>query len=142
MSFASILRSRIPSKFASTLSSPWAFSPSVIPKPLLAVGATQQTTLPQIIRSVWIEVVRQVPSEDPNKPGQMEFEDVDLADMRMVKALRAETPLRRRPNFVRHEKQWQRRKRLKMERRYMRLEEGVKELKAYIKFKQDNKPDW
>ena len=49
-------------------------------------------------------------------------------------------PLRRRPNFVRHEKEWMRRKRLKMERRYLRMQEGVEELKAYIKFKQDNKP--
>jgi hypothetical protein len=51
-------------------------------------------------------------------------------------------PLRRRPNFVRHEKKWMRRKRMKMERRYLRLQEGVDELKAYIKFKQDNKPDY
>ena len=51
-------------------------------------------------------------------------------------------PLRRRTNFVRHEKQWMRRKRMKMERRYLRLQEGVEELKAYIKFKQDNKPGY
>jgi hypothetical protein len=31
---------------------------------------------------------------------------------------------------------------MKMERRYLRLQEGVEELKAYIKFKQDNKPDY
>ena len=53
-----------------------------------------------------------------------------------------QAPLRKRPNFVRHEKKWMRRKRLKMERRYLRLQEGVYELKAYIKFKQDNKPDY
>jgi hypothetical protein len=46
-------------------------------------------------------------------------------------------PLRRRIRFVRHEKGWMRRKRLKMERRYLRLQEGVEELKAYIKFKQE-----
>ena len=46
-------------------------------------------------------------------------------------------PLRRRMRFVRHEKGWMRRKRLKMERRYLRLQEGVEELKAYIKFKQE-----
>jgi hypothetical protein len=39
-------------------------------------------------------------------------------------------PLRRRPNFVRHEKEWMRRKRMKMERRYLRLQEGVDELKV------------
>lgn len=32
-----------------------------------------------------------------------------------------------------------RRKRLKMEKRYLRLQEGVHELKAFIKFKQDNR---
>ena len=48
-------------------------------------------------------------------------------------------PLRRRMRFVRHEKGWMRRKRLKMERRYLRLQEGVEELKAYIKFKQEYK---
>lgn len=41
--------------------------------------------------------------------------------------------------FVRHEKGWMRRKRLKMERRYSRLQEGVEELKAYIQFKQEYK---
>lgn len=56
--------------------------------------------------------------------------------------LHPEAPLRRRPNFVRHEKKWMRRKRTKMERRYLRLQEGVEELKAYIKFKQDNKPHY
>ena len=49
-------------------------------------------------------------------------------------------PLRRRPRFVRHEKGWMRRKRLKMERRYSRLQEVVEELKAYIQFKQEYKP--
>ena len=51
-------------------------------------------------------------------------------------------PLRRKPNFARHEKGWMRRKRLKAQKRYLRLQEGVNELKAYIQFKQDNKPEW
>eukprot|EP00970_Alexandrium_tamarense_P009861 scaffold1967_cov199-Alexandrium_tamarense.AAC.43 len=42
------------------------------------------------MRSVWQEVIRQVPSEDPNKAGSMTFEDPDLADMRMGRANRAE----------------------------------------------------
>jgi hypothetical protein len=41
-------------------------------------------------RSVWSEVVRQIPSDDPNKVGQLTFEDPDLADARMLRALRAE----------------------------------------------------
>ena len=32
----------------------------------------------------------QVPSEDPNKVGKLTFEDPDLADTRMVRAVRAE----------------------------------------------------
>ena len=43
-----------------------------------------------ISRSVWSEVIRQVPSDDPNKAGQMTFEDPDLADSRMLRAVRAE----------------------------------------------------
>eukprot|EP00579_Thalassiosira_antarctica_P000924 CAMPEP_0201865562 /NCGR_PEP_ID=MMETSP0902-20130614/408_1 /ASSEMBLY_ACC=CAM_ASM_000551 /TAXON_ID=420261 /ORGANISM="Thalassiosira antarctica, Strain CCMP982" /LENGTH=133 /DNA_ID=CAMNT_0048390343 /DNA_START=39 /DNA_END=440 /DNA_ORIENTATION=+ len=133
MSLASILlRSRFPSTIASSpLSSSWAAA---------VVGG--QSLLPQQIRSVWIEVIRQVPSEDPNKAGQLTFEDPDLADARMFRAMRAEAPLRRKPNFSRHEKGWMRRKRLKAQKRYLRLQEGVNELKAYIQFKQDNKPEW
>jgi len=41
-------------------------------------------------RSIWTEVVRQIPSEDPQRAGQMTFEDVDVADMRIARALRAE----------------------------------------------------
>ena len=41
-------------------------------------------------RSVWQEVIRQVPSDDPNKVGKLTFEDPDLADTRMVRAMRAE----------------------------------------------------
>eukprot|EP00571_Detonula_confervacea_P006808 CAMPEP_0172315424 /NCGR_PEP_ID=MMETSP1058-20130122/25144_1 /TAXON_ID=83371 /ORGANISM="Detonula confervacea, Strain CCMP 353" /LENGTH=135 /DNA_ID=CAMNT_0013029501 /DNA_START=1 /DNA_END=408 /DNA_ORIENTATION=+ len=135
MSLASILlRSRLPATVASPLSS-WAL-PTV---QRAVVGACP--ALPQI-RSVWQEVIRQVPSEDPQKVGQLTFEDPDLADARMLRANRSEAPLRRRPNFVRHEKGWMRRKRQKMERRFLRLQEGVDELKAYIKFKQENKPEY
>ncbi|KAL3796326.1 hypothetical protein ACHAWO_008995 [Cyclotella atomus] len=90
-------------------------------------------------RSVWQEVIRRIPSEDPQKAGQMTFEDVDVSDMRIGRALRAEAPLRKRTKFLRHEKGWMRRKRLKMETRYLRLQEGVDQLKSYIKFKQENK---
>ena len=46
-----------------------------------------------ISRSVWSEVIRQVPSDDPNKAGQLTFEDPDLADARMSRAVRAEGEL-------------------------------------------------
>ena len=49
-------------------------------------------------------------------------------------------PLRRRKKFLRHEKGWMRRKRMKMERRHLRLHEQVEELKTFIKFKQDYRP--
>ena len=32
-----------------------------------------------------------MPSEDPQRQGQMTFEDVDLADMRIVRATKAES---------------------------------------------------
>jgi hypothetical protein len=41
-------------------------------------------------RSAWQEVIRRIPSEDPQKAGQMTFEDVDVSDMRIGRALRAE----------------------------------------------------
>lgn len=134
MSLASILlRSRLPVTGASPLSS-WAVQRAV-------VGAFCPSALPQI-RSVWSEVIRQVPSEDPQKAGQLTFEDPDLADIRMLRANRSERPLRSKPNFVRHEKGWMRRKRQKMQKRFLRLQEGVNELKTYIKFKQENKPEY
>mmetsp|Transcript_826 Transcript_826/g.1355 ORF Transcript_826/g.1355 Transcript_826/m.1355 type:complete len:153 (-) Transcript_826:52-510(-) len=152
MSLASILlRSRLPSAIASSplLASSWT---SMLPQRAAAVAAASAASAglngrlsssPQIRNSgVMIEVIRQVPSDDPNKAGQLTFEDPDLADARMKRQNRAEMPLRRKPNFARHEKGWQRRKRLKMEKRYLRLKEGVDELKNYIQFKQDNKPEW
>ena len=39
---------------------------------------------------MWSEVIRQVPSDDPSKAGQLTFEDPDLADTRMLRAVRAE----------------------------------------------------
>lgn len=86
--------------------------------------------------------IKQIPSDDPNKAGQLTFEDAEVADARMLRAHRAEAPLRRKPVGKRHEKAWMRRKREKMEKRYRSLEEGVYELKNYIKFKQENKPDY
>lgn len=56
-------------------------------------GAATAATAPiitQHTRSVWSEVIRQIPSDDPNKAGQLTFEDPDLADTRMLRALRAE----------------------------------------------------
>jgi hypothetical protein len=79
LSFASIISSRLSSTATCTLS--WALP-------------TLQRSLPVVqtiqFRSVWQEVVRQVPSEDPQRQGQMTFEDVDLADMRIGRAARAE----------------------------------------------------
>lgn len=37
-------------------------------------------------RSVWLEVIRQIPSDDPNRRGELTFENPDLADMRMRRA--------------------------------------------------------
>eukprot|EP01082_Thalassiosira_pseudonana_P007487 g6548.t1 g6548 contig23:717965-718530(-) len=133
MSFISIIRSRLTTTCRTSLS--LMFPTATVQRAV----ASKQSSIQ--MRSVWQEVIRQVPSEDPNKAGSMTFEDPDLADMRMGRANRAEAPLRRRTKFVRHEKGWMQRKRLKMERRYLRLQEGVEEMKNYIKFKQDNRPE-
>ena len=38
----------------------------------------------------WQEVIRQIPSDDPNMVGKLVFEDPDLADTRMLRSMRAE----------------------------------------------------
>ena len=96
MSLASILRSRLSSSVAPLISWTAARSRSVsgilncntsIIPPLMS-GSNNN-----ISRSVWSEVIRQVPSDDPNKAGQLTFEDPDLADARMSRAIRAEGKL-------------------------------------------------
>lgn len=59
--------------------------------PTTSLASTLLPSRPSIqSRSVWQEVIRQVPSDDPQKAGQMVFEDVDVADMRIGRAMRAE----------------------------------------------------
>ena len=88
MSLASILRTRFPSTIP-TLSS-WTLRP--IQRVVgVGIGNFKLLSSPQIRRSgVWLEVIRQVPSEDPNRAGQLTFEDPDLADMRVNRVMRAE----------------------------------------------------
>lgn len=69
MSLLSIIRRGLP-----TTRTPW------IPYRLPAIQS----------RSVWGEMVRLIPSDDPQKAGQMTFEDVDVTDMRIGRAARAE----------------------------------------------------
>ena len=94
MSLASILRPRLSSSVAPLIS--WAArsrsvsgihncNTSIIPS-LMSGGSNNISSS----RSVWSEVIRQVPSDDPNKAGQLTFEDPDLADSRMLRAVRAE----------------------------------------------------
>jgi hypothetical protein len=42
------------------------------------------------IRSVFSEVIRQIPSDDPKKQGKLTFEDPDLADARIGRNIRGE----------------------------------------------------
>ncbi len=42
------------------------------------------------IRSVFSEVIRQIPSDDPQKQGALTFEDPDLADARIGRNIRGE----------------------------------------------------
>uniref|UniRef100_A0A7S2KT48 Uncharacterized protein n=1 Tax=Skeletonema marinoi TaxID=267567 RepID=A0A7S2KT48_9STRA len=147
MSLATIAFSRLATKIITPLS--WAASSSSVATPSSTIGSAflqrsgvlvgSQYQLSSI-RSVFSEVIRQVPSDDPQKQGMLTFEDPDLADARIVRNIRGESPLRRRKKFLRHEKGWMRRKRMKMERRHLRLHEQVEELKTFIKFKQDYRP--
>ena len=45
------------------------------------------------IRSVFSEVIRQIPSDDPQKQGALTFEDPDLADARIGRNIRGECKL-------------------------------------------------
>ena len=176
MSLATIAFSRLATKIITPLS--WAASSSVAtPSSTIGSAFLQRSGVVgsqyqlSSIRSVFSEVIRQVPSDDPQKQGMLTFEDPDLADARIVRNIRGEckwheigvlgdclhttcahififyfqlsiitAPLRRRKKFLRHEKGWMRRKRMKMERRHLRLHEQVEELKTFIKFKQDYRP--
>eukprot|EP00984_Skeletonema_dohrnii_P017254 scaffold7812_cov109-Skeletonema_dohrnii-CCMP3373.AAC.2 len=144
MSLATIAFSRLATKIITPLS--WAASSATTPSTTIGSTFLQRSGLVgsqyqlSSIRSVFSEVIRQVPSDDPQKQGMLTFEDPDLADARIVRNIRGESPLRRRKKFLRHEKGWMRRKRMKMERRHLRLHEQVEELKAYIKFKQEWRP--
>ena len=98
MSLASLLRSRLSSSVAPliswttvrsrSISGIYNFNTSIIPS-LMSGGSNNISSS----RSVWSEVIRQVPSDDPNKAGQLTFEDPDLADSRMLRAVRAEGKL-------------------------------------------------
>ena len=84
MSLATALRARVPA-VSSALTS-WAL-------PSVHNSAVAGRSLPQIRRKqsgVWLEVIKQVPSDDPNKQGQLTFEDPDLADARILRTMRAE----------------------------------------------------
>ncbi len=89
MSLISILRSSFSTR--PLLSSPCCSIP-ILPGAKLFGGkfAAVPTITQHSTRSVWSEVIRQIPSDDPNKVGKLTFEDPDLADARMLRALRAE----------------------------------------------------
>jgi len=94
MSLATIAFSRLATKIITPLS--WAASSSVAtPSSTIGsaflqrsgvVGSQYQLS----IRSVFSEVIRQVPSDDPQKQGMLTFEDPDLADARIVRNIRGE----------------------------------------------------
>ena len=98
MSLGSLLRSRLSSSVtpliswttarSRSVSGIYNFNTSIIPS-LMSGGSNNISSS----RSVWSEVIRQVPSDDPNKAGQLTFEDPDLADSRMLRAVRAEGKL-------------------------------------------------
>jgi len=95
MSLATIAFSRLATKIITPLS--WAASSSVATPSSTIGGAFLQRSgivgsQYQLlsIRSVFSEVIRQVPSDDPQKQGMLTFEDPDLADARIVRNIRGE----------------------------------------------------
>ena len=99
MSLASIAFSRLATKVITPLS--WASS-SVVSSTFggssyaglfLQRGGPhqqQQNNNTISIRSVFSEVIRQIPSDDPKKQGALTFEDPDLADARIGRNIRGE----------------------------------------------------
>jgi hypothetical protein len=107
MSLASIAFSRLSTKVISPLSS------TIIPKlgsissggvgsgssgSVISLFQPQQllhhqpqpSSITISIRSVFSEVIRQIPSDDPQKQGALTFEDPDLADARIGRNIRGE----------------------------------------------------
>lgn len=96
MSLASILlRSRLSSAVINSPPiTPWQLLPRAVVGSFSSMLFNNNNNINNIRssgrRSVWSEVIRQVPSDDPSKAGQLTFEDPDLADTRMLRAVRSE----------------------------------------------------
>lgn len=88
-------------------------------------------------RHYWREVIRYSPH--PQSPSLITFEDPTIMAMRSARAQSAEGLLRRKSKYIRYEKPWMERKRMKMVRKYKAMERGVNDLKAYVKFVEDVK---
>ena len=92
MLFVSVLRSNI----------------ATAASPLIIVAQRSWTISPPAAAhrwsGTWQEVIRQIPSDDPNMVGKLVFEDPDLADTRMLRSMRAEgkvdSSTRRDEDFV------------------------------------------
>jgi hypothetical protein len=107
MSLASIAFSRLSTKVITPLSSTiipklGSFSSGGVgsgsssaislfqPQQLLHHQPQQPSSQIISIRSVFSEVIRQIPSDDPQKQGTLTFEDPDLADARIGRNIRGE----------------------------------------------------
>lgn len=88
-------------------------------------------------RQYWREVLRQTPN--PKKPSQITFEDPTQMAIRSARAQSAEGLLRRKGKYLRYEKPWMKRKKLKMMSKYRSMERGVNDLKKYVQYVQDGK---
>lgn len=95
------------------------------------------TTTLTSTRSYWREVLRYTPN--PKNPSQVQCEDPNLMALRSSRAQSAEGLLRRRSKYLRYEKPWMKRKKLKMVTKYKSMEKGVNDLKLYVKYIQEAK---
>lgn len=80
MSFVTILRSNIAT----------AVSPLIIVARRSWKTISPSAAATRRWSGIWQEVIRQIPSDDPNMVGKLVFEDPDLADTRMLRSMRAE----------------------------------------------------
>lgn len=92
MSLASVFLSRVANRapvitsITSTSTSSWHGA--------IILGSQTGGGINNQSRSLWQEVIKQVPSQDPNRRGELTFEDPDLADMRMKRVVKAEGEIR------------------------------------------------
>jgi len=130
------LLSRITARF---IKSPSPLLVTVVPQPSFTSTSSPISPLFAFptTRTYWREVLRSTPN--PKNPSQVQCEDPNIMALRSARAQSAEGLLRRKYKYLRYEKPWMQRKKLKMKTKYRSMEKGVSDLKLYVKYIQEAK---